>query len=155
MAATVTLATTTLQQPIGPGDTALLPASLSGLLPGIQLYIDAELLHIVDPTLPGGWVKVLRGRAGTATTAHASSALITIGRADQFYDRNPVGSPQAAEPVQPWINVVNGTIWVPQGDETGPNQARYWRQVTTTYGISGLGSRTAVQNPTYAGAITS
>lgn len=155
MPATVTLSTTSLAAPCAVNDTQILPASLTGVVPGVCLYVDRELLQVVDPALPGGWVKVLRGRFGTATSPHGTNSVVTIARPDQFYDLDPVGAPPVAVPVQPWINLRNGNIWVPQGDEEGPGiNARYWRLITTTYAILGLGYRSNTTNPSYSGVST-
>lgn len=155
MAATVTLSTTTFTQPVLLGDTQVLPASLTGVTPGVCFYIDRELMRVVDPTLPGGWVRVLRGQAGTGTTPHGTNVTVTLGRQDQFYDFDPIGMPPPSVPVQPWINLLTGAIWSPQGDEEGSGvNARYWRQITTTYGVGALGVRTATINPTFSGVAT-
>lgn len=154
MAATVTLATTTLAAPCMAGDKELLLTSLAGVTPGVCLYIDRELIRVIDTSsLPVNWVIARRGIDGTAVTAHGGLAVVTIGNSDQFYDRDPSGAPSVAVPVQPWINVRNGSVWVPQGDEEGPDAAaRYWRAITTTYAIGALGVRTATSTPSYTGA---
>lgn len=155
MSATVTLTTTTLNAPCSASDPTVLPASLTGVTPGVCLYIDRELVTVVDPTLPGGAVRVLRGRDGTAATPHGSGATVTVGRGDQFYQGDPMGLPLPAVPVLPWINVSNGNIWVPQGDEDGPGiNARYWRLITQSYNVIGLGIRSNPINPAFSGVAT-
>lgn len=143
----VTLATTTLAAPMGPGDSSALLTSLTGVIPGMRLYIDRELMA-VDRYGVGNTVVVRRGISGTASTAHSSSATVTMGTADQFYEQNPQGPPPPQVLVTPWINVVNGTAWTPQGDEDGANlQARWWAQTTITHDTGALGVRTATAAP--------
>lgn len=139
----VTLSTTTLSASVGPLDQAVNLASTSGVLPGYRLYIDRELMRVLSIGV-GTWVNVQRGVDGTATTSHASSATVTIGQADQFYSQDPTGPPPSEVPVTPWINVINGTQWTAQGDETGANlQARWWAKTETVHGVGALGVRTA------------
>jgi len=139
----VTLATTTLLVQAVVTDSAVQVASTAGITPGLRLYIDQELMAVVSLGI-GTSVNVLRGVDGTATAAHASSATVTIGRADQFYTQDPIGPPLIVE-VTPWINVVTGTQWTPQGDTTGPNaSAQWWAKMETTHAVGALGVRTAV-----------
>jgi hypothetical protein len=141
MAATVTLATTTLTFGVGPSDTRIAVASTSGMVPGIRLWLDRELMTFLRLDVTP-WVLVARGADGTASAPHSSTTTITLGRADQFYSVDPVGAPDATVLVQPYINVVNGTVWYPYGDETAPAY-RWWQQQTTTYGIGPLGERSS------------
>ena len=146
--ATVTLSTTTLSRSVSVDDRDILLASLSGILPGMRLWVDRELMAVVDTTLPGGWSRVRRGVDGTASQAHSSSATVYIGRADQFYQDDPVGTPPAEVPVSPRINVITGDHWLAQGDEVGPGRdARYWQKVETTRSIGALGVRVSESSP--------
>jgi hypothetical protein len=139
----VTLATTTLAASIDPSDPAVTLVSASGVVPGMRLYIDRELMVVLR--VSGTIVSVSRGHGGTATTPHGASTLVTLGTPDQFYMQDPVGPPPADVLVTPWINVVNGTQWVAQGDETGPNQSiRWWAPLQVTHDVGALGVRTAV-----------
>lgn len=139
----VTLATTTLAVKVDPLDQSVTLVSTSGVVPGVQLYVDRELMTVLALGV-GTAVNVLRGQSATATTAHSSSALVTVGNPDQFYLQDPVGPPPPDVLVTPWINVVNGVQWVPQGDDTGPNQqARWWAPLEVTHGVGALGVRTA------------
>lgn len=159
MAATVTLSTTTLVAPVAPDSTSIVVASTTGISEGLGLFADAELMSVVSiglPTRGGTAVNVLRGRGGSTSQNHSSGATVYIGRSDQFYSQDPVGAPGAVVLVSPWINVTNGRVWLPQGDELplsgGPqgqtNTSRWWQQVVTTYGQGDLGIRTATQSPT-------
>lgn len=145
--ATVTLATTTTTARIAPGDTLITLASLSGVTPGVGLFIDAELLVVASPVRPNGLVPVLRGREGSASGVHAAGATVTIGRLDQFYGTDPVGVPPLPPPVLPYINVVNGSVWQPVGDEAGPSQdGRSWQKQIAVITAGALGANvTTVQ----------
>jgi hypothetical protein len=142
MAALATLATTTLSTAVEPNDSAVILASLEGITPGLRLYVDQELMGVRSIGI-GTTVHVFRGVDGTATTRHASSRTVTIGRADQFYDHDPIGPPPAQLLVTPWINVLTGAQWTAQGDETGADAAgRWWAKTEHTHGVGSLGVRT-------------
>jgi hypothetical protein len=148
VAATVTLATTTLLANIAASDGQVQLGSTSGVLPGVRLFIDGELMTVLSLGL-GTSVNVQRGHGGTATAAHGSNQTVYIGRADQFYMNDPVGVPPTPELVSPWINTLANRIWLARGDEVGLGAgARWWQQVTTTYDVGALGVRTATQSPT-------
>lgn len=143
----VTLSTTTLAARVDPGDLSVSLASTSGVLPGMGLYVDRELMEVLSLGL-GTSVNVLRGVEGTATTAHASSQPVTIGKLSEFYQQDPVGAPPADVLITPWINTVNGTSWTVQGDETGPDQqARWWAKTQSTHAVGALGVRTVTAAP--------
>lgn len=115
MAALATLTTTTLTNAMGTGDWALKPASTTGIALDAFLYIDLELLRVTG-LLPGTQFSVRRGLDGTINQPHAAAALVTIGRADQFYNQDPPAGVAPTEPlVLPWINVVNGNRWTVAG----------------------------------------
>lgn len=151
-AATVTLSATTLKTTCAAGDTAVQLASTTGLtvnnVTTLRLWIDRELLTVISLGL-GTWVNVLRGSDGSIASAHGSSAVVYIGRADQFYAADPIGLPPSPVLVSPWINVLTGTMWLAEGDELGPSAgARFWQAVTNVPGTGALGVRTTTQNPT-------
>ena len=144
MAALATLTTTTLSTDVEPNDSSVQLASTSGVLPGMRLYIDQELMGVQSLGL-GTSVNVLRGVDGTATTRHASSRAVVIGQASQFYDYDPIGPPPPQVLVTPWINVRTGAQWTAQGDETGASGAdRWWAKTEHTHGVGALGVRTDV-----------
>jgi hypothetical protein len=111
------------------------------------LFIDGELLKVVslgvDP-----WVTVVRGVGGCAARHHDLGETVYLGRGDQFYDSDPIGSPIAEILVSPYINVVNGSIWFAQGDPQPKGSNRWWQKQTTVYDVGALGVRTAVLTPT-------
>jgi hypothetical protein len=140
MPATVTLATATLTFGVGPGDNEITLSSLSGVVPGYCLWIDRELMQVKE-LKSSTRVRVVRGESGTFASAHSSSATVTIGRCDQFYSVDPQGRPGETFPVSPYINVINGKVWMAQGDAiSGAN--RWWQEVTQTYGTGPFGIRT-------------
>ncbi len=143
MPALATLATTTLVAPVLFGDQEVQLTSTSDLVPKLRLYINRELLEVIR--VAGLIVTVRRGVDGTATGPHPAGATVTIGRGDQFYHTDPVGVPPSAVLVTPWINVLTGASWTPQGDEVGPGaEARVWEQAVTssTTTVGALGVRT-------------
>jgi hypothetical protein len=144
----VTLSTTTLSEGVGRSNGAVKVASTSGLTPGIRLFIEGELMEVVSLGIDP-WVNVLRGRDGTAGTEHDSGATIYIGRADQFYSIDPVGSPSEVISVSPYINTTNGSIWFAQGNSSPRNEVRrWWQKQSVTFGQGALGRRTRTYDPT-------
>lgn len=147
MAALATLATTTLTRAVDRSDTLLSLASRASVRPGDGLYLGQELCSVVAyGDVGSGDVRVRRGQGGTGTTTHPTLQTVTIGRLDQFYTQDPVGPPPDQVLVSPWINTLTGAQWVPQGDETGGENAtaRWWAKSATTHGIGPLGVRTTV-----------
>jgi len=146
MPATETLSSTTLAVDCAASDTQIKVASTSGLAAGIHLYCDGELMRVVslgvDP-----WVNVQRGVSASAARHHEPSATIYIGRADQFYEQDPSGSPHEVIPVSPYINTANGTVWFAQGDPLR-GQYRWWQKQTATYSQGPLGVRVVTLDPT-------
>lgn len=148
MPATATLSTTTLAEGTGASAGAIKVASTSGLTPGIRLFIEGELMEVVSLGIDP-WVNVFRGRDGTAGTEHDSGATIYIGRADQFYSMDPVGSPSEVIPVSPHINTTNGAIWFAQGSSSPRNQVRrWWQKQSVSMSQGPLGVRTRTYDPT-------
>lgn len=132
------LATTTLSVEVLPSDALIQVASTSGMTPGVRLFHGQELMAVIRLGIRTQ-VYVQRGVDGTRTTAHPSSATLHIGRADEFYDSDPIGPPSGGVPVTPWINVRTGDQWTPQGDDTGLN--RWWAKTDFTHGVGALGVR--------------
>ncbi len=153
MAATTTLTSTTLPVAVGATDGSLPLVSTSGIVPGVRLYLAdsvasrGELCAVISLGI-GTSVNVRRGADGTASAAHAAGTTVTIGRADQFYEADPVGMPPPAVLVSPWINVRTGAQWLAQGDEAGAGTAlRFWQQVAVTVTPGALGVRVVTQTP--------
>ena len=147
MPALVTLSTTTITEGVSASDQRISVGSTSGLYTGTRLWIERELLTVVSLGV-NTIVNVIRGVDGTASAAHPSGSVVTIGRADQFYSTDPLGRPNDTILVSPWINIITGDTWYAQGD-TLPNGAnRWWQKMTTTYASSPLGIQTTTQDPT-------
>ncbi len=98
MPATETLASTTLSASLGASGGRVSLASMAGILPGMRLYVEGELMAVI---LCNGECSVTRGVDGTASVAHTSGATVYFGRADQFYQGPPMGAPPAAVLVSP------------------------------------------------------
>lgn len=148
--ATVTLATTSLALNCSATAGEINVASTAGLTPGTRLWIDRELMSVVR-LLVDPWVMVQRGVDGTVSQAH-SYGTITYGRPDQFYQQDPQGRPLVIEPVSPWINVINGNVWIAQGDDAPiGTDLRFWTLQTITPGIGSLGIRTTTTSPDATG----
>ena len=155
MAATVTLTTTNPTAFMSVADQAIVVASTTGLTPGIRLYADKELMTVVSLGLAQGSgtrVNVIRAVDGTKATHHDTTAVIWIGRGDQFYSTDPQGHPASVVLVSPHINVLNGNIWFPEGDTdvngTFGLTQRWWQLQTPTYGTGALGVRANTLAPT-------
>ena len=142
MPATYTLATTTLVNQVGPSDSSVLVASVTGILAGMRLYVDTESMQVLSFGPVSGIVNVKRGVDGTSASTHSSSSTVWIATGDQLYTQNPVGAPPVAVLVLPWINVLTGEIWYPYGDEAATPSLRWWQKETVTQGVGSLGVRT-------------
>lgn len=147
MGATVTLSTTTLTNGINPGDDSLVLGSVTGIIRGYRLWIDKELLAVLSVDSASNRVTAKRGSDGTNAARHSSSSLVTIGSPQHFYSSDPLGAPAPVIPVSPYINVLNGKVWLAQGDATDLSY-RWWQEVTSSYGIGPLGIRTSSSDPT-------
>lgn len=146
MPATTTLLTTTLNRAVGATDDRLSVASVTNILVGRRLWIDQELMEVLSISDP--WVTVRRGLDGTTSKGHSNGQTVTIGRAQEFYWQDPVGRPEPAVLVSPWINVTNGTVWYAQGDVQAPGSVRWWQKQTATYTTGALGRRIETLDPT-------
>lgn len=153
MPATVTLASTTLAEGCDGAATRLKVTSTSGMYTGLRLFVggagnDGELVKVmrldVDP-----WVIVTRGVDGSRAQPHVSGDTVYVGRADQFYCCPPMGRPDAAVAVSPYIDVRAGLIYFAQGDTTPSTSAnRWWQQQTNTRTSQPLGVLTSTLDPT-------
>lgn len=149
MPATVTLATTTLSEAVDAASGRIKVASTAGLAYGTHLYIGGELMKVmrleVDP-----WVFVSRGVGSSRAAPHHAEETIYIGRADQFYSGPPVGSPDGAIAVSPYIDVENAKVYFAQGNPVtdAPGNVRWWQEQTLTRVAGPLGSKTTTLDPT-------
>ena len=137
MPATVTLSSTTLKSGVGASQRSVRVDSTSGLIPGVWLFVDGELMAVVslgiDPE-----VNVLRGVGATRAAEHDAGATVYIGRPDQFFAYDPAGRPPAVIPVSPHINVVNGSVWFASGN---PQGLRKWEKQEVAVQAGALGIR--------------
>lgn len=148
MPATETLNTLTVLSNLSAGDGSVLVSDTSNLFPGVRVFYDGELMSVVRVGISSN-VDVLRGVDGSRAVPHVSGGTAYVGRADQFYSMNPHGRPNDSPLVSPYINVVNGTVWLAQGDTLPPGLGqRWWQQVTTTYGSGAMGITTTTVEPT-------
>ncbi len=147
MSATYTLSTTNLSTPCGKFDTQVYLASTSGLVAGMRLWIDRELMSVTSLAGFANLVNVRRGVDGTFTERHGTAPTVYFGPADQFFSYDPHGRPREDLLVSPHINIRNGNIWFAQGDGV-PNGERWWQLQTVGHTQSGLGERQTTPNPT-------
>lgn len=146
MPATVTLNSTTLSEAIGAADGSVKLASVSDVFPGYFLYVDGELMRVISVGI-GTNVNVTRGVGGTGGVPHVSGLTVYIGQGHQFYHRDPVGRPNLAIPVSPYINLANGSVWFARGDATDSGN-RWWQEQTVTREVGALGVVTTSLDPT-------
>lgn len=144
MPATVTLSTTTLKAAAGASDKQIVVSSTSGLVPGIGLFMDGELMSVTSLGL-GTSVNVVRGVGGSAAIAHSPMSTVYVGRLDQFYSSDPVGRPSNEVLVSPHINVINGSVWFAQGD---PQGVRWWEKQGVAHSAGPLGIQAVELSPT-------
>ncbi len=130
--------------------TSLVTASL--IQKGVGLWMDQELMKVFEVSSDPLGIKcqVLRGQGGSASQSHNSSIQVLIAPSmAYFYSSDPKGRPADSVPVSPWINSVNGTVWMAQGDSIIGSPARWWQIVTNINGIGPLGVRTSVSSPEF------
>lgn len=144
MLATFTLQTTSFAASVGPSDTLVNLVSMTGVVPGIMFYANREAFKVTALTGIGNNVTVLRGRNGTATRSHSTNETVYVAPGYQFFEVDPQGTlgPGEVPLANPYINILNGTVWVTVGDDAGPDVgARTWQLVTTTPAVGALGVR--------------
>jgi hypothetical protein len=155
MPASVTLSSTTLAQGVSSGDSRVKLTSVSGVVPGLRLYVGGfgapgELMR-VDRLDVSPWVVVTRGVDGSKAGPHSTGETVYIGRADQFYSVPPFGRPEGAVPVSPYIDIVAGKVYYAQGDtQPSATAVRWWQEMTTVRvpGVLGAPSSSVTLDPT-------
>jgi len=113
------LTSTTLSFACSSADTLLTLASVSGVVPGVLLSIDSEILQVATLTGVSTQVRVRRGVNGTASTAHAAAATVYVGVPADF-----------AIPAQDIVVAPSGSVLTGQGPGAPPSYAT--TGVTTT-----------------------
>ena len=109
------ITTTTLSAAVTGDETRVVtPASMTGIVLGDWLFIGQEVMQVqvVGTTT----VDVQRGVGGTRASDHAAGDRIFHGPPGQFEARDPRDVDADAQVDTPWINVLNGTIWIVGGD---------------------------------------
>lgn len=141
--ATVSLSTATLQGTVTAAERHWTLDSLAGVTVGTRLYVGQELAAVEQITPVSGVVVVRRGVDGTVASAHPAGVTLYLGRGDQFYQSDPMGTPPNPILVYPWINAVSGVFWGVTGDDSGAGAlARVWTPFTTVRDFGPLGVRT-------------
>lgn len=80
------LATTTLSSAVAVTDTSIVVASATSVAAGRLILIDQEMMQVTQGYTSGTTVPVLRGRAGSKTSAHVVTANVVHGAASDFSD---------------------------------------------------------------------
>lgn len=136
------LNTTTLAAPITPADRQVRLTSISGVRKDDLLYMGREAMTVLDVTRNP--VRVMRGANGTIPVSHINGETAYSGTPNLFHNIDPSGVPFAFPTANPWINVREGRVWVPQGDVVGAGvSARRWQLQQSTYAAGALGILTA------------
>lgn len=148
MPATYTLGQTTFSAPVGKSDIKVRVASTSGIVTGMRLWVDRELMSVTSLDV-STLVNVRRGVDGTLATAHDTASPVYVGTGEQFSETDPQGWPSEATLVSPHINIRTGDVWFAQGDVMPTGQERrWWQKQSTTYSIGALGARRETSDPT-------
>lgn len=85
---------TTLSGAVVVDQNTISVASATGFAAGNLIRIDDEILEVSSDYISGTSIGVLRGREGTATTAHPTAALVVTGLGSDFVG----GAPQTTSP---------------------------------------------------------
>jgi hypothetical protein len=115
-----TFTSTTLSAAITSSTKVISLASVSGIngqgtVPGnaTDLYIDRELLQVVQVNTVNNTATVIRGIGGTQAAGHISGSTVLAGQPSWFNNYSPEGSCTLAQTlVSPWINTREGTQWL-------------------------------------------
>jgi len=78
------LATTTLSSAATATDKSIVVASATSVAAGRLIRVDQEMMQVVQSYVSGTTVGVLRGRGGTAASAHVVTAKVVHGTAADF-----------------------------------------------------------------------
>lgn len=115
--AQTTVTATTLSAALTATATSLTLASATNVAAGTGLFVDREAISVVS--ISGTTARVIRGQDGTASTSHASAAVVYVGPTSGITGQGPFwaadppfGSCTAsAEQYSLRINVAAGRIW--------------------------------------------
>ena len=106
------LTSTTLSAACLAADTLLTLASTTGVLPGMNLGIESEILQVVRLTGVSTQIIARRGVAGSISAAHAAAATVYVGVPDDF-----------AIPSQAIVVAPSGSVLTGQGPGAQPAYA--------------------------------
>lgn len=101
------LATTTLSSACSITDNTIVVASATSMAAGRLILIDQEMMQVVQTYVSGTTVGVLRGRDGSKTVAHVTTANVTHGAASDF--DNPTDQTSTGYPTQRATKIVSIT----------------------------------------------
>jgi len=106
---------TTLGANLSDSATTMTVSSNTGFTVGNLAYIDSEVVRI--SAINGTAISIQRGVMGTPARAHDNTEVVITGAAGHFQTRDPDygedctrGAGQAS--FSPYINVLNGLVWV-------------------------------------------
>lgn len=100
------LTTTTLSSAVAVNDTSIKVASATGFAAGQFVRVDSEFMTIAQNYSSGTTIPVLRGKVGTVTAAHATSANVTTGVSTDFQPAPSGLELLAVNPVTPAFGTV-------------------------------------------------
>jgi hypothetical protein len=112
-AQTNTIRNTTTAAAMTANQTTIALSSITNVVQGTLLYIDAEAMIVNGNPTSATAVTVRRGASNTAAAGHASGAVVLHGPSNWFNVSDPYGTCTAAATyVTPWINVRTGNQWL-------------------------------------------
>lgn len=110
------LTTTTLSGAVAIDQNTISVASATGFVAGSFVRVDDEIMEVAGDYVSGTTINVLRGREGTATTAHATGANAVVGTGSDFAAAHPavsVSYPIAARGRQITSYSASGALTLP------------------------------------------
>jgi hypothetical protein len=86
--------------------------TVGNIVVGQMLYVEREGMKVL--AINGTNATVQRGQMGTAATAHLNAATVFSGPEVAFRAVDPLlaACTPSAVAVRPWINTINGNLWV-------------------------------------------
>ena len=107
---TYTTAAVTATAQVVPVYSATGIVAASGTVKPTVLYIDGELMTVIEVNSTS--ISVLRGQGNTVPRGHRASSVVYIGKAEWYASTDPGGTCTAASVwTDPYINTTNGSFW--------------------------------------------
>lgn len=100
-------ATTTLSSAVAVTDNTIVVASATSVAAGRIVQIDQETMQVAQSYVSGTTVPVLRGRDGSVTAAHVTTANVTHGLASDF--SNPAAQTVTTYPQGRAVTIISVT----------------------------------------------